>query len=151
MRDTDLQVRALRAADQPAWLPLWKGYQRFYEIAIPEPVTALTWQRFLDPAEPMFALGAFEKDALLGIVHYIFHRSCWLAGPTCYLQDLFTDPDHRGRGVGRRLIEAVYDQAREAGAGRVYWLTHQGNTTARKLYDQVAEDAGFIQYRKNLV
>ncbi|MFP3747409.1 GNAT family N-acetyltransferase, partial [Achromobacter sp. SIMBA_011] len=98
-------------------------------------VTATTWARLLDPAEPMFVLGAFDAAGkLVGIVHAIYHRSCWTDGPYCYLQDLFTAADARGQGAGSALIEAVYERAREAGASRVYWLTHETNTTARALY-----------------
>ena len=78
----------------------------------------LTWSYFHDPAEPMFVLGAFEGETMLGIVHHIFHRSCWTAGPTVYLQDLFTSSDARGKGVGRALIEAGYMAAKAEGAAR---------------------------------
>jgi GNAT superfamily N-acetyltransferase len=143
-------VRPLVAADRAQWEPLWQGYQAFYKVDLGAEVTASTWRRFHDPSEPVFALGAFAGDTLLGIVHYVFHRSTWFVGPTCYLQDLFTVPQSRGQGVARRLIEAVYDEARKAGAGRVYWLTHASNAPGRLLYDKVAENAGFIQYRKQL-
>lgn len=145
-----LAIRPLRRDEHAAWLPLWKGYQAFYKVDLPAEVTELTWQRFFDPAEPMFVLGAFDGDTLLGIVHYVFHRSTWTAGPYCYLQDLFTIPASRGLGVGRALIEAVYAEARLAGSSRVYWLTHETNTPGRTLYDKVAENAGFIQYRKKV-
>ncbi len=145
-----IDCRVLRQDDRAAWEPLFKGYQDFYRISLEEIVVDTTWRRFHDPAEPVFAAGACHDDRLLGIVHYIFHRSTWMLGPTCYLQDLFTVPDARGRGVGRRLIEFVYERAAEAGAGRVYWLTHESNAPGRILYDRVAENAGFIQYRKNL-
>lgn len=105
----------------------------------------------MDPDEPMFVLGAFDASgALIGIVHAIYHRSCWTEAPYCYLQDLFTAPDARGQGAGAALIEAVYERARRDGASRVYWLTHETNTTARALYDRLANNAGFIQYRKDL-
>lgn len=143
-----LTVRPLAPADRAAWEPLWQGYQTFYQVDLPDAVSDLTWQRFHDPAEPVFALGAFQGDALVGIAHYIFHRSTWAAGPYCYLNDLFTAPAARGRGVGRALIEAVGDQARRAGAGRVYWLTHETNEQAMALYNKVADRSGFIQYRK---
>jgi ribosomal protein S18 acetylase RimI-like enzyme len=143
-------VRPLREEDRAAWEPLWRGYREFYR-AEPDPrITELTWSRFQDPGEPMFALGAFRSGALQGIVHYLFHRSCWTAGPYCYLQDLFTAPEFRGAGIGRSLIVAVYAAAAEAGASRVYWLTHESNAEAMKLYDKVAERTGFVQYRKLL-
>jgi GNAT superfamily N-acetyltransferase len=144
------ECRPLRRDERAAWEPLFAGYQDFYRISLGDEVVDTTWRRFHDPVEPVFAAGAFEGGRLLGIVHYIFHRSTWMLGPTCYLQDLFTIPEARGRGVGRSLIEYVYERAAEAGAGRVYWLTHESNRPGRLLYDRVAENAGFIQYRKNL-
>ena len=144
----NLQVRILIASDRSAWEPLWKGYQIFYKADLSPEITNTTWQRFLDPAEPMHALGAFSDGKLIGMVHYLFHRSCWSVVGYCYLQDLFTAPEERGKGAGRALIEAVYAAAREAGASRVYWLTHETNSDAMKLYDKVAERSGFLQYRK---
>lgn len=108
----------------------------------------VTWARLHDPAEPMFALGAFAGDRIVGIAHYLFHRSFWTVTDYCYLQDLFVAPDARGAGAGRALIAAVENAARAAGAGRMHWLTKADNTAARTLYDQVAECSGFIQYRK---
>ncbi|NTU80851.1 MAG: GNAT family N-acetyltransferase [Chloroflexales bacterium] len=145
---TAIEVRPLIPADRAAWEPLWAGYLTFYEAQIPAETTEETWRRFHDPAVPMHALGAFHEERLVGIVHYLFHYSCWTTGPYCYLQDLFTAPDLRGQGVGRALIEAVATAAQAAGASRVYWLTHETNTQAMALYDQVATRSGFIQYRR---
>lgn len=144
-------IRLLQPSDRAAWEPLWAGYQRFYEVVIPEETTDLTWARFHDAAEAMHALGAFDNDGrLVGIVHAIFHRSTWLPKWTCYLQDLYVEDIGRGLGTGAALIEAVADLARNEGAGRLYWMTHETNATARKLYDRIAERSGFIQYRKPL-
>jgi GNAT superfamily N-acetyltransferase len=143
-------IRPIEPADRPRWEPLWKGYQIFYKVDLLPEVTDLTWRRFFDGLEPVHALAAEEGDALIGIVHYLFHRSTWMIGPTCYLQDLFTSEAARGRGVGGALIEAVYKAAAAAGAIRVYWNTHETNATARSLYDKIANRSGFIQYRKDL-
>jgi len=129
---------------------LWDGYITFYETAIREDVSDMAWKRIHDPAEPMHALGAYVDGKLVGIVHYLFHRSFWTIGNYCYLQDLFVAQGLRGGGVGRALIAAVEKAAREAGASRVHWLTKEDNKTARILYDQVADRSGFIQYRKIL-
>jgi GNAT superfamily N-acetyltransferase len=141
-------VRPLAPADRAQWEPLWKGYQAFYQVVIPPETTDMTWARFHDPAEPMHALGAFDGERLVGIVHTVFHRSTWLPTVTCYLQDLFVLPDQRGRSIGRALIEGVYAAADHAGAGRVYWLTHETNVDGRRLYDKVALNRGFIQYAR---
>lgn len=145
-----VEIRPLEPADRAAWEPLWAGYQAFYQTEIPAATTDLCWRRFHDPDEPIFALGAFSERRLVGIVHYLYHLSTWTAGPYCYLQDLFTAPEARGQGVGRALIEAVAAAAREAGASRVYWLTHETNAQAMVLYDQVASRSGFVQYRRLL-
>ena len=145
-----LIVRPVRPADYDRWLPLWEGYNRFYERTAAPEVTAMTWARFFDAYEPVHALVAEKAGAVLGIVHYLFHRNTSMIGSTCYLQDLFTSEASRGQGVGRALIEAVYERARDAGSPRVYWMTHETNRTAMRLYDQVAERSGFIQYRKTL-
>lgn len=146
----EIIVRNLTNQDRAEWERHWKAYVAFYESALPPEMVGLTWRRFQDPNEPMHAMGCFVNGLLRGIVHYIFHRSCWTVGPYCYLQDLFTEEGFRHQGIGRRLIEAVYAKAAEAGASRVYWLTHETNTTAMALYDKVAERTGFVQYRKIL-
>jgi GNAT superfamily N-acetyltransferase len=145
-----VEVRPLDRSERAAWEPLWQGYLTFYNASIPTAATNKTWERFHDPAEPMFLLGGYVDGKLLGIVQYILHRSTWSIGGYCYLQDLFVAEQARGHGLGRALIEAVYEKGRAAGVTRVYWLTHQDNAVARALYDQVAENAGFIQYRKNV-
>jgi GNAT superfamily N-acetyltransferase len=145
-------VRPVSATDFPRWLPLWDGYNHFYgrlgSTALPEEVTRTTWARFLDPAEPVHALVAESGGELLGLAHYLFHRSTISIPPVCYLQDLFTVDHSRGRGIGRSLIEAVAARAREMAAERLYWQTHESNQTAMRLYDAVAERSGFIVYRR---
>lgn len=140
-------IRELKPSDRAAWEPLWIGYQQFYNVDL-SAVTDVTFARFFDDLGPMHALVAEQNGALSGFTHYLFHRSTWLAGPTCYLQDLFTSSAARGQGVGSALIEAVYRRAAQAGASRVYWNTHEDNATARALYDKIATRSGFIQYRK---
>jgi len=148
MAASNATIRAIRADERADWEPLWKGYQAFYKVVISEQTTAMTWARLHDPAEPMEVLGAYMDDRLCGIVHYLFHRSCWTIGDYCYLQDLFVAEGVRNLGLARALILAVEERARGAGASRVYWLTHETNTDARALYDRLAERSGFIQYRK---
>jgi GNAT superfamily N-acetyltransferase len=149
-----LQIRPATPDDFDAWLPLWDGYNRFYQrvgdAAVPPDVTRLTWTRFFDGLEPMHALVAARDGKLLGFAHYLYHRHTTMVGPTCYLQDLFTHESERGKGIGRALIERVYEAARAARAERVYWTTHETNTTAMRLYDDVAERSGFVVYRKAL-
>jgi GNAT superfamily N-acetyltransferase len=145
-----IDIRPLRPDEREAWEPLWRGYLEFYETALTPEITETTWRRLHDPAEPMYALGGYLDGRLVGIVHYLFHRSTWSTGDYCYLQDLFTTPDARGLGAGRALIDAVVERARAAGASRVYWLTHESNATARALYDTLADRSGFIQYRRIL-
>ena len=142
------QIRPVSAADHPAWLPLWQGYQRFYNAEIAAEVSAVTWQRFLDPSEPMHAALAWQDGVAVGLVHWIFHRSCWTVSDYCYLQDLYVAETVRGGGVGRALIEQVYAAAQAAGANRVHWLTQADNTQARMLYDRIANHSGFVQYRQ---
>jgi len=148
------RIRPVAAADYAQWLPLWDAYNAFYgrsgPAALPAAITQTTWQRFFDAAEPVHALVAELDGRLLGLSHYLFHRSTIHVEPVCYLQDLFTAQEVRGRGVGRALIGEVATRARAAGAARVYWLTHETNATARRLYDQVATNSGFIVYRQQL-
>lgn len=147
-------IRPIRQDDFTAWKPLWDGYNAFYgrsaATALPSKVTEATWQRFFDPAEPVFALVAETEGRLVGLTHYLFHRSTTSIELTCYLQDLFTAPTERGRGIGRALIEGVYEQARRAGLTEVYWQTHASNEAGRLLYDKVAAHLGFLVYSKDL-
>lgn len=143
-----VEIKAIESDDFDIWLPLWKSFQRFYEVEIPESVTLQTWTRFLDPGEPMHAALAMVGEQAVGLVHSIYHRSTWTTGDYCYLQDLFVADDARGSGVGRALIEHVYADAKRRGGVRVHWLTHESNHTGMRLYDGVADRSGFIQYRK---
>lgn len=145
-----LEIRPLTANDRAAWEPLWQGYLTFYKASLTPEVTDTTWARFLDPAEPMFVRGAFENGKLLGIVQCVLHRTSWSSKPICYLQDLFTVPEARGKGVGKALIEHVYEMARSEGWFRVYWQTHESNAEAQVLYNKLADRSGFIVYRKNM-
>lgn len=147
----NLEIRFAAQADWAQWLPLWEGYNRFYgrfdgTALLPE-ITRTTFERFLDASEPVHALVAEERGRLVGLAHYLFHRSTISISHTCYLQDLFTSEAARGKGVGRALIAAVHAQAKRAGAARLYWQTHESNETAMKLYDKVAERSGFVVYR----
>jgi len=146
-RATNIEIRPVAASERAAWEPLWKGYLDFYKTTVPKEVYDTTWARLQDPAEAMHLLGATVDGRLLGIVHFIYHRSCWTIGDYCYLQDLFVAEDARKLGLGRALIEAVYKRAHDDGMSRVYWLTHESNATARVLYDKLANWPGFIVYR----
>ena len=149
-----INIRDVARGDFEQWLPLWEGCNAFYEragpTAVPLEVTKTTWSRFFDAYEPVHALVAESGGRLVGMTHYIYHRNTTMLGPTCYLQDLFTSAEARGKGVGRALITGVYQRAQAAGSTRVYWMTHETNATARLLYDRIADRSGFIQYRKNV-
>ncbi|WP_442581048.1 N-acetyltransferase family protein [Mesorhizobium sp. ASY16-5R] len=143
----EIVVRPLQQSDHAEWRRLWTAYLTFYETTLSDEVYALTWRR-------LFEAGEFEPKGLLalldgkpvGLTHYLFHRSCWAKADNCYLQDLFADPDVRGKGVGAALIAAVREAAAKKGVTNVYWMTHETNATARKLYDRVARRTGFIEY-----
>ncbi len=143
-------IRTLSSGDHDAWMTLWRGYQAFYRVEIPEAVSAVTWARLLDPGEPMGGALAWAGEEAVGLVHHVRHRSTWTVGDYCYLQDLFVAPQGRGRGTGRSLIAHVEAVAREAGCSRVHWLTHETNADAMLLYDRAAERSGFVQYRRML-
>jgi GNAT superfamily N-acetyltransferase len=149
-----ITVRSVAPEDFPAWKVLWDGYNAFYgragPTALPIEITYMTWSRFFDAYEPVHAMVAVDSARLVGLVHYLFHRSTIQIGPTCYLQDLFTDETVRGKGIGRALIQAVYERASAAGARRVYWQTHETNAVAMRLYDKVAQRSGFVVYQKAL-
>src|SRR5215467_8857174 len=152
--NNNLLVRRVQPRDSAQWKSLWDGYNAFYgrkgKTALPDAITKVTWSRFFDGYEPMHALVVEQSGILLGLAHFLFHRSTISVEPTCYLQDLFTYETARGKGVGRALIEEVYRRAKHAGCHRVYWQTHETNTTAMKLYDKVADRSGFLVYRKLL-
>jgi GNAT superfamily N-acetyltransferase len=144
-----VEVRPLRQSDHAEWLRLWTAYLEFYKTKVAEEVYASTWRRLFDDGE-------FEPNGMIavvggrtvGLVHYILHRTCWSMKNNCYLQDLYADPDMRGTGVGRALIEAVYAEADKLGITNVYWMTHETNEVGRRLYDRLARRTGFIEYER---
>lgn len=143
-------IRPLARSDHAEWRRLWTAYLEFYEATVPEEVYASTWTRLFDDGkyEPSGYIAEVDGKAV-GLVHYIFHRTCWAVADNCYLQDLYADPDVRGTGIGRALIEAVYAKADEAGAANVYWTTQHFNETARKLYDRIGKLTPFIKYQRS--
>jgi GNAT superfamily N-acetyltransferase len=149
-----IKVRPVKPEDYNTWRPLWDDYNAFYErtgpTALPEIVTETTWRRFFDASESVRCIVAEREGKVVGLCHYIFHRSTSRLEMVCYLNDLYTAPDYRGHGIGRALILAVYEIAQAAGSRRVYWLTHTTNTPGRTLYDKVARNFGFIQYAQEL-
>jgi GNAT superfamily N-acetyltransferase len=149
-----LRIRPITNTDYEAWLPLWDGYNAFYgrkgATALDLNITQKTWARFLNGHEPVNAFVAEQNCQLVGLVHFIFHRSTTRVSDVCYLQDLYVNKDLRGTGVGRQLIQAAYDAALKAGSTRVYWQTQESNTAGRALYDKVAKHMGFIVYSHEL-
>jgi GNAT superfamily N-acetyltransferase len=152
---TAATIRPLAAGDRDEWAALWRGYLEFYETVLPDEQYDRTWSWLMSPDESPHGLcavdarGAAGDGRLIGIVHYIFHRHCWLPTDICYLQDLFVTASARGTGAGRALIEGVYAAADDAGAGQVYWLTQSFNETARKLYDRIGVLTPFIRYNRS--
>lgn len=148
---SDISVRVLTYPDRSAWEALWLEYNAFYgragESALSSDIVETAWRRMLDANEPVHGLVAERDGSLVGLVHYIFHRNMIRIAPTCYIQDLFTDPEARGLGVARLLIAKVADACRAEGSGDIYWHTHSSNTAARRLYDQIASDTEFTVYR----
>ena len=144
-----ITIRPLTAADHDQWEALFRAYIRFYEAHVADDVIAATWERLIKGEDGFLALVAEEDgNRLVGIAHILFHRSTWSPTTYCYLEDLFVDIDTRRRGVGRALIEAVYREADNRGSTRTYWTTKADNARARRIYDRVANQSGFVQYRR---
>ena len=147
-------IRPITNTDYAEWLPLWVSYNAFYgrqgDTALDLNITETTWARFLNDHEPVHAFVAEQDDQLVGLVHFIFHRSTSRLNDVCYLQDLYVKKDLRGAGIGRQLIQAVYDAALTAESSRVYWQTQDSNVAGRTLYDKVAKHLGFIVYSHEL-
>jgi GNAT superfamily N-acetyltransferase len=144
---SSLEIRSFEKSDHAEWRRLWTAYLEFYESTVPEEVYETTWRRLFTEGEfePKGFVAILDGKAV-GLTHYMFHRSAWLVENKCYLQDLFADPEIRGKGIGAALIAAVKEASTAKGCAGIYWLTHETNATARKLYDRVATNTGFIRY-----
>jgi len=147
--NTSPKIRPLEQTDEADWRQLWTAYLEFYESSISEDAYATTFERLIDPAntQQCGALALFE-DRPIGLVHWIYHPHNWRIEDVIYLQDLYADPSVRGIGVGRALIEHVYDVADQGQTPTVYWMTQEFNTTARQLYDRIASKTVFVQYKR---
>ena len=149
MTPSDIIIRPLAKTDQADWRRLWTDYLKFYKSSVPEEVYVSTFERLLgDDSQDYAAFVAEHEGKLVGLTHYLFHRHCWRIENVCYLQDLYAEPDVRGKGIGRKLIEAVYAAADAAGAPAVYWMTQEDNATARQLYDSIAQATNFMKYQR---
>lgn len=140
-------IESAEQKDYASWLPLWINYQTFYRTIISDEVTKLTWERFFTPSEPVYCAVAKYDGKIVGLVHYLFHRSTWAKSNYCYLEDLFVSEDVRGQHIGKQLIEDVQQQAKKHHASRLYWHTHETNLRGQRLYDWVAKKSGMIEYR----
>lgn len=144
-----VEIRPLAKSDEAEWRRLWSGYLTFYETTVPEAVYRTTFDRLTSGEDHEYRGFVAELDGKqVGITHYLFHRHCWSVENVCYLQDLFADPEVRGKGIGRALIEAVHAEATKSGAHSLYWMTNQDNVTARQLYDRIAKVTPFVKYVK---
>ncbi|GAC1360658.1 MAG: GNAT family N-acetyltransferase [Ktedonobacteraceae bacterium] len=142
-----LTIRPVEATDEAIWTAIWQSYNTFYNVSLPAQVTATTWARILDPTSPINALLAIDSvGEPLGFANYILHAYTWSDLPACLLDDLFVRPEARGRGVGHALIEQLISLARSSNWGRLYWMTREDNTTARRLYDRFCTSDGFVRY-----
>ncbi len=141
-----VEIRPVEKTDYDNWHALWTGYLAYYETTLPDDHKRLAFDRLLDRSTNVNGLLAVIDDVPVGLVHYIYHEHMWRAEGICYLQDLYSDPNVRGKGIGRKLIEAVYEKADKAGVPKVYWLTQDFNTTARHLYDRIGKLGPFIKY-----
>ena len=150
MKNHSIKITPLSNADYDFWLALWQSYLTFYETSLPMSTTDTTWRNLLDSNVAIYGFGAWQDDTLVGITHVVLHPNTWNTTECCYLEDLYVSESVRGQGVGRALIEYVYDFARQKKCNRVYWTTQEGNTTARTLYDTIATQTDMVQYRKNL-
>jgi GNAT superfamily N-acetyltransferase len=142
-----LTIRAIEEKDKSQWLKLWAGYLEFYKSTISPEQTELTWKRLINNELKMFGFVAENENGVIGFTHCLFRPSTWTETDYCYLEDLFVDPKIRGKGVGRALMEKVFDLAKEKKSKRVYWTTQEFNKTARVLYDSISPVSEFVQYR----
>ena len=150
MKNTSMKITPLSNADYDFWLTLWQNYLTFYETSLPMSTTDTTWRNLLDSNVAIYGFGAWQDGTLVGITHVVLHPNTWNTTECCYLEDLYVSESIRGQGVGRALIEYVYDFATQKGCNHVYWKTQESNADARQLYDKVASLTDMVQYRKNL-
>ncbi|MGP9556672.1 GNAT family N-acetyltransferase [Psychrobacter sp. AOP7-A1-24] len=150
MNNTSIKTAPLSKTDYDLWLVLWQDYLSFYETALPLSVVETTWRNILDDNVAIYGFGAWKDDMFVGFTHVVLHPNTWNTTDCCYLEDLYVSENVRGQGVGRALIEQVYAFANEKDCNRVYWVTQEDNTSARKLYDDIASLTDMVQYRKKL-
>jgi GNAT superfamily N-acetyltransferase len=139
-------IRAALPSDEPVWRDMWRGYCDFYSAQVSPEVTQRTWKRILDPDSAIMCIVAEVEGRVCGFAHCVVHENTWESQPVCYLEDLYVDPSARGQGVGAALIEWLRNAMRAEGWARIYWVTHESNERARRLYDRFTQADGFVRY-----
>jgi GNAT superfamily N-acetyltransferase len=147
----NLNIRELKETDKDRWLELWAGYLEFYKSNLSPEQTEFTWKRLINNEQKMYGFVAENESGVIGFTHCLFRPSTWTETDYCYLEDLFVDPNIRGKGVGRALMNRVVELAKEKNSKRVYWTTQEFNKTARVLYDSITSVSEFVQYRLPLI
>ncbi|HVZ42809.1 MAG TPA: GNAT family N-acetyltransferase [Ramlibacter sp.] len=139
-------IRAALPSDEPVWRALWRGYCDFYSVPLPPEATQRTWQRILDPDSAVMCIVAEIDGRVRGFANCVVHENTWETQPVCYLEDLFVAEEARRHGVGSALIEWLRNAMRAEGWARIYWMTREDNTRARRLYDRFTQADGFVRY-----
>jgi ribosomal protein S18 acetylase RimI-like enzyme len=145
-----IAVRQIQVGDKSAWQELYFDYLKFYETSPSDVNSELLWDRLTNSEPKIQALVAESNGVVIGIVHFHYQLSTWSETSHCYLEDLYVAEDARGKGAAKALIQQVQELAIKQGCTELFWITKESNTTARKLYDQVANLSDFIRYEKKL-
>jgi len=138
-----IKIRPLQHNDFPQWLPLWDANNLGHRD---EAVTTETWSRICDPAQSVCGLGAFDGSSLVGLTHYILHPTTGSLQPACYLQDVFTAPEHRRKGIARKLVGEVARIGRKEKWARLYWFAENDNESAQALYKNLGTKMDFTLF-----
>ena len=143
----EIEIRAVREQDRPDWCKLFASYGHFYDQQLSEKVLDRVWGWLMDGDHPTSGLVAVKDGQIVGIAHFRPYCRTLSGSSACFLDDLFVVPAERGRGVGRRLIEATSVLAEKAGWDFVRWMTAQDNLQAQQLYETIAERTEWLTYQ----
>ena len=139
-------IRELRLEDKDEWEALYRGYANFYKVEMNDKILKTVWEWIHNKNHDVSGLAYEQDNKIIGIAHYRKMPSPLRGKYIGFLDDLFVDPEHRGKKIGEKIISELKSISEKNKWGLIRWITRNDNERAKSLYDKVSEKTTWDTY-----